>query len=347
LWIFPLNSVKSTLTVEVSMKYPVPILLVTIAFSAMVFAQVPTIISHNGYVVDSTGSALNLTTSMTFRFYSDSLAGLETWHQALAGVQVKAGIYQVNLDVTGVDFNNQLWLQTEVGTSVLGPRIRMTSVPYSLSLHLPYSGTITSSSNAMTIVNNGLGKGLDARSTGIGVYGGSTAGTGIQGVSINGFGVRGSSTNGQGVYGTSVTDNGMYGSSDSMPGVYGWSMIDAGIYGTNASANNFGYLGGPAYGAYGKHTGSGNYGYLGGTGNAAGGYNAGFGSGVRGECVNGFGVYGINSTSGNYGLLGTATYGVYGKALSVGGYAGYFDGNVSVNILEIKGGSDVAEPFEI
>jgi hypothetical protein len=76
--------------------------------------------------------------------------------------------------------------------------------------------------------------------------------------------------------------------------------------------------------------------------------------GVYGEVTSpsGRGVQGYASASSgtNYGVYGQSNspsgYGVYG-ANTGGGYAGRFDGRVRVNVMEIAGGSDLAEPFEI
>ena len=64
------------------------------------------------------------------------------------------------------------------------------------------------------------------------------------------------------------------------------------------------------------------------------GSHAGYGIGVYGVSVGGTGVYGA-STDG---------FGVYGT--STNSYAGYFDGTVKVNVLEIAG-ADVAEKFPV
>jgi hypothetical protein len=85
------------------------------------------------------------------------------------------------------------------------------------------------------------------------------------------------------------------------------------------------------------------------------------GSGVTGESQSGVGVVGVSSTK--FGISGTAAdVGVYAHNTSVGGIgndaylasrccAGDFNGNVYVHgktttqVLEITGGSDLAEPF--
>jgi hypothetical protein len=79
------------------------------------------------------------------------------------------------------------------------------------------------------------------------------------------------------------------------------------------------------------------------------GINQGAGNGVTGIGIGGAvsGVYGRND-GGGYGVFGRTTGGgtaVFGDNTDASGYAGYFTGRVSSNILEIRGGSDLAEPF--
>jgi hypothetical protein len=52
-------------------------------------------------------------------------------------------------------------------------------------------------------------------------------------------------------------------------------------------------------------------------------------------------VYGeATSTSG-------VNYGIYGRSNSPDGYGAYFEGKVSAGVLQITGGSDLAEPFDV
>ena len=193
---------------------------------------------------------------------------------------------------------------------------------------------------------------------GIGVWGSATSGDGIYGSSHSAInhGVLGNNTGGgTGVAGTSTSGNGVYGTSTSNDGVYGSGRN--GVRGDSTSASDSGVWGN----------------------------NTGGGSGVTGtsDAANGLGVYGRGLNKGVYGLTSTAgpTHaGVFGENSAVGGTAvagtalainsagvagvadtagstgvygrgskwgGYFDGPVSVCSLEVRGGCDVAEPFQM
>jgi len=66
------------------------------------------------------------------------------------------------------------------------------------------------------------------------------------------------------------------------------------------------------------------------------------GTGIVGKSLLGTGVYGENTSSGNYAYLGGSSYAVRGS-----GDVLFEDGTVSVPVLEITGGADLSEQFDI
>jgi hypothetical protein len=228
-------------------------------------------------------------------------------------------------------------------------------------LTLPYTGTISTSGDAFFVRN------ID-----------SNTGQAIQGVAdgTTGIGVFGSAygSEGRGVLGLANSSDGLphFGGYFSATGsngrgVYGVGDI-IGVRGVSSTANGAGVEGinlGGGNGVYG----SGNFGgYFDGDGYFSG--NVGIGTSVpafkldvvadgnalRARSVNGNGISGENvSSGGGKGILGGSWYGVYGQSdtghavhgKTTSGYAGYFEGKVRVEILEIAGGSDMAEPFDV
>ncbi len=144
--------------------------------------------------------------------------------------------------------------------------------------------------------------------------------TAIYGESASGRGVWGKSTGSRGVYGESSSLEGVYGISNSGAGIAGRSTSNSGVYGESNAASL------TAGGVYGRGTGSGSIGVIG-----------------ESNVNNAVGVYGSSTSSTGFGM--------YAKNTS-GGRAIYADGNVDVNgttktnILQITGGSDLAEHFE-
>jgi hypothetical protein len=158
--------------------------------------------------------------------------------------------------------------------------------------------------------------------------------------SANGNGMVGSSDTNGGVLGTSRTGNGVHGLSVNGHGVYGQSSVAVGVFGKSfqfegvRGESNATYSGGVV--GYNLNTGVGVYG------------QSDKGIGVQARSVNGTGVDG-GSTNGT---------GVYGISQGANGFGGYFrntGGGISLNVegrtrtgvLEITGGADFAENFDI
>jgi len=171
------------------------------------------------------------------------------------------------------------------------------------------------------------------------VYGQSTSGTAIFGNSAGGYAVRGSSTNNYGVYGTSSNSTAIYGSSLGGPGVYGTSTASAtqGIYGQIATDNSTAVLG--------------RNDCVGTTGEAVSGYASAGAVGVQGISEGNDGVVGRSNASGRSGIVGTSTqidgFGGYFANSANGGVALRADGLAQVKTLQILGGADLAEPFDV
>jgi hypothetical protein len=190
---------------------------------------------------------------------------------------------------------------------------------------------------------------------------------------------------GAGVYGLSAGSDahGVHGGATGAfgRGVYGEVTQDwgVGVYGINHFRDNYGYVGYRDAGLYGKNNTNGNDGRIGSFWEGVRGYSPGSSRGVIGISVNGEGVRGTNEAGGHTGVLGYTVYGVYGESPIaavygentngnvgyLGGlgagvygkgvvqYAGFFDGDVlvdgkhTVDVLEITGGSDLSEQFDI
>jgi hypothetical protein len=175
--------------------------------------------------------------------------------------------------------------------------------------------------------------GVFGRATGIG-------GTGVYALSTGsgGVGVYGESVTGRGVWGKSIGSRGVYGESDSNAGVYGFANSGPGIFGTSTSSAGVVGIGGTG--------GSGVYG------------ESATGRGVWGKSVGSRGVYGESeSNTGVYGVSNTGT-GVSGDSTSATGFGGFFQnsgggtalwvlGKAKMNVLELTGGLDLAERFDI
>ncbi|MFC1572349.1 hypothetical protein ACFL6M_02005 [Candidatus Eisenbacteria bacterium] len=193
-----------------------------------------------------------------------------------------------------------------------------------------------------------------------GYLGGSSAGVRGEDLDSGNFGYMGSAH--YGVYGVGIgAYYGLYGINNTSNNKGRVGGPDYGVYGENNAGGNHGYLGGSDYGVYGKNVATGSFAYLGSDLNALYAQNptsntsgsiGGPSWGVLGVCTSsGFGVMG--SCGPGTGVIGSSTSGSGVKGTSASGLAGEFVGDVSVSdrltvdILEITGGSDLSERFEV
>jgi hypothetical protein len=121
------------------MKATVILTTILLAFAAAVVrADVPRTIDHQGYLTTDAGEPVTGTRSMVFTIYDVAGAGTALWTETQS-VTVADGLFNVFLgDVTPLPdsiFNGQpLFLGVRIGTdSEMTPRIRLTTVPYAFA----------------------------------------------------------------------------------------------------------------------------------------------------------------------------------------------------------------------
>jgi len=149
----------------------------------------------------------------------------------------------------------------------------------------------------------------------------------------------------EGVFGYSVDNRGVVGQSDNSDGVLGKNLL----------TGNYGKLGSPSSGVYGSSdetTGIGVFAEVAGSsGHAVQGESSGSGGmGVLGKATGqyGWGIYGTSDGSSGRAVVGKDFGGgIGGYFSSTSGLALKADGTAQVNILEIIGGSDLSENFDI
>lgn len=156
-------------------------------------------------------------------------------------------------------------------------------------------------------ISTGLGSGVIGNTNTSGYYG-------VYGNNPVGVGVFGGGTTGVSGTGTSASGYGVYGSNPSNSGVYG-----TGTYGVYGNGSSYGVFGKATTGLRGESTSTSGYGVF--------GYDSASSGSTRG-------VYGQADAAGITGGHGVEGYsgsgvGVYGATSS--GWAGYFDGNVSIS----------------
>lgn len=301
------------------------------------------------------GAPLNGSCSLQFTLWDAASGGTQKGTRTLNNVAVTEGLFAVELDFGDAFWGDARWLETVVqcpgdgGFTSLG-REELTAVPYALGLR-PGSTVRNFAGNGLTGISHTEAKaglvGLNMEN-GYGVYGSSINGSGIFGRSDNWIGVygqtmaagsagaagvwgRAGSAGGVGVVGQAVQPDsigvkgvahesggvGVWGQSNKNTGVYGQSTNWVGVWGVSQDASG-------VYGVSSAQYSAGVY-----------GQNKGKGFGVYGTAIDNAGVVGISEN----------WTGVYGR--STNGLAGDFDGRLRAKVVQITGGSDLAERFAV
>ncbi|MBX3043050.1 MAG: tail fiber domain-containing protein [Ignavibacteriae bacterium] len=100
------------------------------------YSQVPNTLSWQGILQDNNGANLDGQFNITTKLFDVSSGGTALWIETQNNVQISDGLANLTLgEITPltISFNNQLWLEVQVGAGTPLPRIKLTSVPYALS----------------------------------------------------------------------------------------------------------------------------------------------------------------------------------------------------------------------
>ena len=317
-------------------------------------AALATAFSYQGRL-QRDGAPFNGSCAFQFTLWDAAAGGTQKGAQSFDPVPVVDGLFAVELDFDDAFWGDARWLETAVkcpgdaASTSLGREL-LTAVPYALGLR------------PGTTVRNYEGNGL----TGISH---TEAKGGLVGLNVeNGYGVYGSSINGAGIFGRSTNWIGVYGQTTAAG-----STGAAGVWGRAGSAGGVGVVGQAvepdSIGVKGVAHESGGVGVWGQSNKNTGVYGQSTNwVGVWGVSQDASGVYGVSSAqysagvygenkSNGYGVYGTATdgagvvgisenwTGVYGR--STNGLAGDFAGRLRAEVVEITGGSDLAERFAV
>ncbi len=285
---------------------------------------VPNVISYQGRLTDTGGNPLDGVYSITFRLYTDSLAGSNIFTETL-DVSVTGGLFSVELGNTATIpwslpytaglFNIYLSIQLE-GEPELMPRKRLVSAPFALAVNSLYGAAGGSIGTSIWVYPTYPD---DYAISAYGVERGAYFNAGATGNDSRGLyaSYSGGTADAAAIEGRSVPDDGW--------GIGG--KFEGGYYGIYANAPS-------PTGSSGYHTGV--FGRSAGTA-ATGAYNI----GVEGDAGGGLYNTGVNGYAYHSGVSGAHAYGVYGTASFADGYgawAGYFDGWTTCNgTLEVAG----------
>lgn len=112
-------------------------------------AAPPPVMNFQGRLTDAAGQSVPDGTNytVTVSLWDAATAGTMKWSQTLNGVTVKNGTFSALLTVDTANlFDGDLWLQTQIGTDpAMAPRQRVASVPYALKAGAVPDASITAS----------------------------------------------------------------------------------------------------------------------------------------------------------------------------------------------------------
>ena len=321
-------------------------------------AALSTAFNYQGQVADDAGEPIDGACDLRFGLHDALTGGAKVGEVTKGNQPVADGLFAVQLDFGSAFKGDARWLEIAVRCpagsgdyTTLSPRQEVSAVPYALSVRpgARIEGSVPAGAGfeaglrvtntspdapialfGITTATSGLATGVaggNSSPDGVAVSGySSPAGTGVRGVAFNGAGVWGSSVDASGVYGESTNQAGVRGRSQASFGVVGDSISQSGVVGRS-------------------QTWVGVYGY------------SPVSHGVFGQSVNGAGLVGISQNwVGISGESGNANAAIFAKNTSSGpgifstsatGPAAVFDGMTRTDILEIVGGSDLAERFEV
>ncbi|MGA7304411.1 MAG: hypothetical protein WBW88_06035 [Rhodothermales bacterium] len=117
-----------------------------IAIAAPLSAQTPRTISQQGLLTDPSGDPVpDASRTMTFKIYNTDSGGSALWTESKSVATVN-GVFNTILGsdtpISGLDFDQDLWLGITVATDGEMPRTKLTGVPYALGLVTPYEDSI-------------------------------------------------------------------------------------------------------------------------------------------------------------------------------------------------------------
>ncbi|MCP4703540.1 MAG: hypothetical protein GY865_02940, partial [candidate division Zixibacteria bacterium] len=103
-----------------------------------VLAEVPNTINYQGSLTDGAGDPVTSTVSMTFTIFDDATVGSSQWSEIHPAVSVTDGLFDVvfgegtpAVPITNAVFSgSNRWLEIEVASETITPRIQLVTVPY-------------------------------------------------------------------------------------------------------------------------------------------------------------------------------------------------------------------------
>ncbi|UCF64288.1 MAG: hypothetical protein JSW33_00230 [bacterium] len=186
-------------------KISLLIVILSILFGFNIWAQIPQLITYQGYLTDNANNPVTSNLQLTFALYTTQSGGSALWTEVHPSVAIIEGVFRVQLgSITSLNlpFDAPYWLGIKVASDPeLAPRIALSSVGYSFNAveaQSVASGAAVSSLNGLTddinltagsnvtITPSGNNLTISASPGGTGDITGVTAGAGLTGGGTSG-----------------------------------------------------------------------------------------------------------------------------------------------------------------
>lgn len=134
----------------------VSVIIVAAFAGSITAAPLGTSFTYQGKLTDASGTPLSGTYSLSFKLFDAASGGTQSGSTVTLGsVAVSGGLFTVSLDFGASAFTGQkLWLETNIGTQTLSPRVELTSAPSALYARAVADGSITSNDIAAGALND-------------------------------------------------------------------------------------------------------------------------------------------------------------------------------------------------
>ena len=300
------------------LSWPVTALAVALLLASAASADIPQLLSYQGYLTDDAGQPLNGVQAITFSIHDAAEKGTQLWSET-QNVMVANGLFNILLGTVTlipaeVFDGDQQYLAVRVGAGPeLAPRTRLVSVGHCFTAReaerldgraasayvrnvdgvAPQNGNVDLVAGAnVTLTPNGPAGSITIASNALSLPFSSTVSSSQTALTVQNTGSG---------YAMSASSNTSYGLVASSQTSYGVRAVSNGTtgYGVYGLAN-----GDDARGVVGATTGNNAYGVWGSSQKF---------HGVHGSSSTGIGVYGTQSNSGTIGLLASGDYGAYGR----------------------------------
>ncbi len=126
-------------------------------------SSVPELMTYQGYLTDSGGTALDGSYTLTFRIYDASTGGTKYWEESHSGVGVNSGYFAVTLGSQGTPLGPSVfegdnrYIEVSVNGEAPLPRQRFASVPYALQAYRALNAVEATYATTATVALNAGG----------------------------------------------------------------------------------------------------------------------------------------------------------------------------------------------